>query len=79
MSKNENPLTEFQVRLEKLCNRAFDIANEQRRNGKGTGLAFYYFGRLVSCFMGVKTLYKSKFVFVANPKVDARQWEEYDV
>ena len=28
---------------------------------------------------GMKTLYKSKFVFVANPKVDARQWEEYDV
>lgn len=28
---------------------------------------------------GMKTLYKSKFVFVANPKIDARQWEEYDV
>lgn len=28
---------------------------------------------------GMKTLFKSNFVFVANPKVDARQWEEYVV
>lgn len=56
MNIDKPGISEFQERLEGFCNRAFDIANEHRTNGRGDGLAFYYYGRLVSCFMGVKTL-----------------------
>lgn len=51
-----NHVITFIEKLETFCNRSFEIANYHRNEGREDGLAFYYYGRLTSCFMGVKTL-----------------------
>jgi hypothetical protein len=42
--------------LDEFCKIAHGFANEHRDAGREGELAFYYYGRCVSCFMGVKTL-----------------------
>lgn len=42
--------------IDGFCNLSFDIASYHRKEGRENGLAFYYYGRSISCFMGVKTL-----------------------
>lgn len=47
---------EFLDALESLSNESYDFAMKQKGLGHEGGLGYYYFGRCVSCFMGVKTL-----------------------
>ena len=46
----------FIAKLDLFCDKSFEVASKHREEGRIDGLAFYYFGRCVSCFMGVKTL-----------------------
>jgi hypothetical protein len=49
-------IEDFIVKLNNLSNKAFDAADKHIVAGKMEGLACYYLGRCISCFMGVKTL-----------------------
>ena len=46
----------FIEKLDYFTSQSFDIADKHRHLGHENGLAFYHFGRYVSCFMGVKTI-----------------------
>jgi hypothetical protein len=43
------------AKLESLCNEAYDVSNQHFQKGFKDCLGYDYFGRCVSCFMGVKT------------------------
>jgi len=46
----------FIDRLNQLSSKSFEFAKKHREAGREKGLAYYHYGRYVSCFMGVKTL-----------------------
>lgn len=55
--EEKEPIKKFIEQIEEFCNDSYCSADEIRKKGQEyvDGLAVYYFGRCVSCFMGIKT------------------------
>jgi hypothetical protein len=56
MAEENRDLNQFMERLNSFTMTAFVAGTKHRARGQEDGLAFNYFGRCISCFLGVNTL-----------------------